>query len=317
MVKRRLVSPLPNLSSIRLISNKLFLKLVLGGLFLCLKPFKLRWLGNTNLALKLTIALIGIYLFLNYQPTFAFPPVKQTPKVLAADNEQTPTVSAESVNQTFQLPHPGYLSTYFSSYHPGVDIATGLGMPVKPISAGTVIEAGFNLWGLGLVVEIDHENGYKSLYAHMGRVYVSKGQKVTTSDYVGDVGLTGHTTGPHTHLEISFDNQKVNPLTILPEIRKHPTEDDFIAQGGSYGTQYEPEPTPTPSPKPTQTPKPSELETLVNDQSLQPKTESILDKVVVNPDSLESNKSMDLALIISDSSLQSKPNYLLSKLSLF
>jgi hypothetical protein len=295
MVKRRLVSPLPNLSSIKLFFKKKFLwKIVLGVLFL--------------------------YLFSNYQPSFSFSPLKKINKAIAAE-EQTQVISAERIPHSFQLPHPGYLSTYFSTFHPGVDIATGLGMPIKSIAPGVVIDAGFNVWGLGLIVEIDHENGYKSLYAHLGKIYVSKGQKISESDYLGEVGLTGHTTGPHTHLEISLNDQKINPLTVLPEIRTYPESGDFIAQGGTSTesatlvTQW----APTPTPKPSQTPQPTELEILVKDPIIQPKTESILDKVIVTPTTtVNTSKPMDLVKLISSQSVtQTKSNPLISKLSLF
>src|SRR5205823_5385158 len=94
---------------------------------------------------------------------------------------------------SFDLPHPGYLTTPYSSYHPGIDIATGLGMPIHPIGKGTVVDVGFNFWGLGLTVTVDHGQGYKSLYAHMGKIYVNKSQQVSKADILGEVGLTGRT----------------------------------------------------------------------------------------------------------------------------
>jgi hypothetical protein len=128
---------------------------------------------------------------------------------------------------TFQLPHEGYITTPFSSFHPGIDLCTGLGMPIKPIAKGVVISAGFNFFGLGLVVEVDHGNGYRSLYAHMGKVYVEAGKEVNENSFLGEVGLTGNTSGPHTHLEVSKDGTKIDPRLILPEIRGYPKEEDF------------------------------------------------------------------------------------------
>jgi hypothetical protein len=128
----------------------------------------------------------------------------------------------------FQLPHTGYVTTPFSVYHPGIDICIGLGMPIKPIAKGVVTEAGYNIWGLGLMVEIDHGNGYKSTYGHMGKIYVTKGKEVNTDDLIGEVGMTGHTTGPHTHLELAYAGKKVDPRPLLPELRNYPKEEDFI-----------------------------------------------------------------------------------------
>jgi murein DD-endopeptidase MepM/ murein hydrolase activator NlpD len=133
-----------------------------------------------------------------------------------------------SLSATFQLPHPGYITTPFSSFHPGIDLCTGLGMPIKPIAKGTVSDAGYNFWGLGLFVEVDHGNGYKSIYAHMGKIYKTKGDKVGENDLLGVVGLTGHTTGPHTHLELSYNGEKVDPKLLLPTIRNYPKEEDFV-----------------------------------------------------------------------------------------
>lgn len=100
-------------------------------------------------------------------------------------------------------------------------------MPIKPIAGGNVVEAGFNFFGLGLMVEVEHEGGYRSLYGHMGKIFVTKGQTIDVNDYLGEIGMTGHTSGPHTHLEVSKDGKKIDPLLILPEIRKYPKEEDF------------------------------------------------------------------------------------------
>lgn len=176
--------------------------------------------------LKLGVLLLCLTFLLDYQPTLAFPPVKRN--IVYAEVVQEQSVSVESSPVIFQLPHPGYITTHFSNYHPGIDLCSGLGMPIKPISKGTVVEAGFNFFGLGLVVEVEHEGGYRSLYAHMGKIYVNKGQFVDASSYLGEIGMTGHTSGPHTHLEISKDGKKIDPLLILPEIRSYPTDEDFV-----------------------------------------------------------------------------------------
>lgn len=180
----------------------------------------------SRLLKHVAVGVVFFVVLLDYQPIFAFPPIKKS--IVHAQTEQTQTVSPQASQIIFQLPHPGYISTHFSGYHPGIDIATGLGMPIKPVADGTVVDARYNFWGLGLAVIINHGNGYKSLYAHMGKVYVKKDQKVTTGDYLGEVGLTGHTSGPHTHLEILKDNQNIDPTALLPSIREIPEQADFI-----------------------------------------------------------------------------------------
>lgn len=157
---------------------------------------------------------------LNPTPTQSSTPIS-SPSPIATPAPQPPSAN-------FQLPHTGYVTTTYSAYHPGIDICIGLGMPIKPISKGVVTEAGYNVWGLGLMVEIDHGNGYKSIYGHMGKIYVTKGKEVDVNDLLGEVGMTGHTTGPHTHLEISYSGKKVDPRPLLPELRNYPKEEDFI-----------------------------------------------------------------------------------------
>lgn len=181
---------------------------------------------NFRLKLKLGGLLLCLSLLLNIQPTLGFPPIKRN--VAYAEVVQEQSVASQEAAIVFQLPHPGYITTHFSSFHPGIDLCSGLGMPIKPIAKGTVVEAGYNFFGLGLMVEIEHAEGYRSTYGHMGKIFVTKGQAIEEGQYLGEVGMTGNTSGPHTHLEISRDSKKIDPLLILPEIRKYPTEDDFV-----------------------------------------------------------------------------------------
>ncbi len=181
-----------------------------------------------KLSTKLALGLVLLFLLLDYQPSLSFPPAKKS-TVRAQTNEQTQKIEAKSLPFVASLPHPGYISTHFSFFHPGIDIATGLGVPIHPVAKGVVIGGGLNFWGLGLVVNIDHGNGYHSLYAHMGKIYVQKGQTVDTNDILGIVGLTGNTSGPHTHLELSKDGKNFDPQTILPSIGEIPKPEYLIA----------------------------------------------------------------------------------------
>lgn len=142
--------------------------------------------------------------------------------VAATKEQQQGEVIAQSFSKPLILPHPGYLSTRFSSWHPGIDIATGLGMPIHPIIDGIVSSVGRDFWGLGNFVEVSHENGFKSKYAHMGKIYVKPGQEVRQENILGEVGLTGRTSGPHTHLEVTKDGTFVDPQALLPEIPNMP-----------------------------------------------------------------------------------------------
>ncbi|MBI2196198.1 M23 family metallopeptidase [Candidatus Daviesbacteria bacterium] len=163
----------------------------------------------------ISLTLLGVY------PAFSIPPVKRS-VVKASSLEQKGEIIANSFSKPLILPHPGYLSTRYSSYHPGIDIATGLGMPIHPIIDGEVSEAGRDIFGLGNFVVVSHQNGFQSKYAHMGKIYIKVGNKVTQENILGEVGLTGYTSGPHTHLEITREGNYVNPLTLLPEIPDMP-----------------------------------------------------------------------------------------------
>lgn len=184
---------------------------------------KLRF-PNFVSGIKMGGLLLCLSLFLGYQPAFSFPPVRTS--VVYAEITQEQSVAPQAA-PAFQLPHLGYITTHFSNYHPGIDLCSGLGMPIKAIAKGKVVEAGYNFFGLGLVVEVEHEGGYRSLYAHMGKIFVEKGKEVDVNDYLGEIGMTGHTSGPHTHLEVSKDGIKIDPLSILPEIRNYPSQEDF------------------------------------------------------------------------------------------
>jgi murein DD-endopeptidase MepM/ murein hydrolase activator NlpD len=183
----------------------------------------------TNIVPKLTLAVAVSLTLLGYQPVLGFPPIKQA-KVEASE-EQVAKIQSD-VMPIVQLPHPGYLSTRFSFYHPGVDIATGLGMPVHPISEGIVIETHYDLWGLGHYVVVSHDNGLKSTYAHMGRIFVKAGDPVKLSSIIGEVGLTGNTSGPHTHLEVNKNGRNFDPLTILPPLQDFPSAEYLRPVGG-------------------------------------------------------------------------------------
>lgn len=174
-------------------------------------------------------AVVFIFLtFLGYYPTFSIPPIKRS-FVSAQVPEQRGEIISSSFSKPLILPHPGYLSTRFSKSHKGVDIATGLGMPIHPIIDGVVEEVGRDIFGLGNYVSLVHENGFKSKYAHMGKIYVKKGTQVSSENTLGEVGLTGHTSGPHTHLEITLNGEYIDPQKLLPEIPDTPK--DYLLSG--------------------------------------------------------------------------------------
>lgn len=101
-----------------------------------------------------------------------------------------------------------------STYHKGVDWATPTGTTVVASCGGTVTKAGWGK-GTGYTVFIDHEGGYQTRYAHLSKIYVSVGQKVSQGQKIALSGNTGVSTGPHLHFEIRINGNPVNPLKYL------------------------------------------------------------------------------------------------------
>jgi LysM repeat protein len=102
------------------------------------------------------------------------------------------------------------------SGHLGIDIAGALGDPVHASDAGVVVFAGWASGGYGNMVMIDHGNGYQTLYAHLSSVGSTCGQSVGTGSYIGAVGSTGNSTGPHLHFEVRYLGGFINPWYVLP-----------------------------------------------------------------------------------------------------
>ena len=98
-----------------------------------------------------------------------------------------------------------------SANHPGIDIDGSEGNPVYAADSGVVVYAGWNNWGYGNVVVINHGNGWQTLYAHLSSYYVSCGQAVFQGNTVGAIGSTGNATGSHLHFEMMYNGVKVNP----------------------------------------------------------------------------------------------------------
>ena len=169
---------------------------------------------------KVLMGAVVIFYLMGYQPTLAIPPFKQP--IVHAQFSQGQSIQTLKLNYSFTLPHPGYLSTRYSFWHQAIDIAAGLGMPIRPIAPGQIIEVNFSFWGLGHFITIEHEQGFKSTYGHMGRIFVKNGDRVTGTTIIGEVGLTGRTTGPHTHLEVTYNDKLIDPETILPAIQNWP-----------------------------------------------------------------------------------------------
>jgi murein DD-endopeptidase MepM/ murein hydrolase activator NlpD len=120
----------------------------------------------------------------------------------------------------FVWPAPNHKITGFNwspeTNHSGVDIDGDLGHSIFAADNGVVVYAGWNNWGYGNVVVINHGNGWQTLYAHLDSILVGCGQSVWQGNVIGAMGSTGNSTGPHLHFEMMYNGVKVNPNDYLP-----------------------------------------------------------------------------------------------------
>ena len=111
----------------------------------------------------------------------------------------------------------GYRSDPFTKarkFHRGMDFTAPRGTPVYATGNGIVKRADRRSSGYGRHIRIDHGFGYTSLYAHLYKYVVKRGQKVKRGDLIGFVGSTGRSQAPHLHYEIIKDGKRVNPLNF-------------------------------------------------------------------------------------------------------
>ena len=99
--------------------------------------------------------------------------------------------------------------------HPGIDLAAPIGSTVRAIMRGRVVYAD-NYAGYGKVVTIRHQDGYVSVYGHLSDLLVNPGQKINAGEFIGRVGSTGMSTGPHLHFEWRKHGKPLDPLTYFP-----------------------------------------------------------------------------------------------------
>jgi len=98
--------------------------------------------------------------------------------------------------------------------HSGVDFAGSSGTAIKSTADGVVKKAGWQ-GGYGNAVVIEHAFGVETLYAHLSRINVNVGQRVSRGDVIGGMGTTGRSTGVHLHYEVRVGGNAVNPMTYI------------------------------------------------------------------------------------------------------
>lgn len=104
---------------------------------------------------------------------------------------------------------------HVSSFHAGIDLAIAEGTRVHAAAPGRVVTAGWE-GGYGLLVVLDHGDGYTTHYGHLSQLLVEGGQFVEVGQVIALSGSTGLSTGPHLHFEVRYNGVAVDPLYVLP-----------------------------------------------------------------------------------------------------
>ena len=103
------------------------------------------------------------------------------------------------------------------AFHKGIDLKAYYSS-VRAAKSGRVTYAGW-LGGYGKAIVISHANGYKTLYAHLSRIYIKKNANVPQGRVIGKTGNTGYSFGPHLHFEVSHNGRNINPRRFLKGLR--------------------------------------------------------------------------------------------------
>ncbi len=108
-----------------------------------------------------------------------------------------------------------YFTQYFWYGHRAIDVATPEGSTTVASDTGTVTFAGWNVYGYGNLIVINHGNGYETFYAHLSGINVVPGQVVVQGQYIGATGNTGNSSGPHIHFEVRLNGNQDDPCFYI------------------------------------------------------------------------------------------------------
>jgi len=139
---------------------------------------------------------------------------KEKEKLLAAIPAIQPINNSELTRMASGY---GYRSDPFTKarkMHRGMDFTAPRGTPIYASGDGKITRADNNSSGYGKHIRIDHGYGYMSLYAHLSKYNVKRGQKVKRGDLIGFVGSTGRSEAPHLHYEVFKDKERINPINF-------------------------------------------------------------------------------------------------------
>lgn len=126
----------------------------------------------------------------------------------------------------FQMPLAGILTSPFGLRrffndqprrpHGGIDIAAATGTPIHAPADGLVVDTGDYFFN-GNTIFLEHGLGLQTFYAHLSKIHVKTGDKVSTGDLLGEVGETGRVTGPHLHWSVGLNGAWIDPDLVLSE----------------------------------------------------------------------------------------------------
>ena len=145
-------------------------------------------------------------------------------RVLASTNTGERIQTSLKQTYTFEWPANGWISQGMTAAHPGgIDIAAGVGEPVRAVRDGQVTFAGGDpCCSFGYYVIVRHDEGWTSLYGHLSAVRVDTGDRVRQGELLGLAGDTGMADGAHLHFELRSSGAPVDPLTYLQPPRSLP-----------------------------------------------------------------------------------------------
>ena len=147
-------------------------------------------------------------------------PAPPRPAPVKASRERSPDAATVQglASRGFARPGVGRLTSGYGRrwgrLHAGIDLASGVGSPVRAAAGGRVLSSGYE-GGYGRAVRISHDDGAVTVYAHMSALLVDAGERVDAGQTIGREGNTGHSTGPHLHFEVHIGGTPVNPLPWL------------------------------------------------------------------------------------------------------
>ncbi len=112
------------------------------------------------------------------------------------------------------MPVKGVITRGYGPIHRAIDIGAAVGTPVEATAFG-IVDSVYHDMRLGEVVVIRHDSEYSTLYGHLQNIRVYSGKRVKRGEVIGEVGLTGYTTGPHLHYEVRNLKGYLNPVYFL------------------------------------------------------------------------------------------------------